>query len=80
MITNQVILVGYVETDPAFKKAKNDQFFVTFSLRAHDSWKDKDGNWQTQINWHPVSVWGEDLAYHTFEAIHKGDKVRIEGK
>jgi single-stranded DNA-binding protein len=50
MITNQVILVGYVGTDPAFKKTKNDQFFVTFSLRTHDSWKDKDGNWQTQTN------------------------------
>ena len=80
MITNQVVLVGYVGTDPAFKKAKNDQFFVMFSLRTHDFWKDKDGNWQAQTNWHPGSVQGEDLAYHTFETIHKGDKVRIEGK
>lgn len=80
MMTNQVILVGHVGTDPVFKKAKNDQFFVTFSLRVHDSWRDKEENRQTQTNWHPVSVWGEDLACHTFETILKGDKVRMEGK
>lgn len=80
MITNQVILLGYVGTDPQFKKTSKNQFFIKFSLATHESFKDKNGILQTQTHWHPISVWGEDLALHLFETIHKGDKVRVEGK
>jgi single-strand DNA-binding protein len=80
MINNQVILVGHLGTDPEFKMAKNEQFFVIFSLATQDSWKDKEGNWQTQTHWHRISVWGQDTASEVFDTIHKGDKVRIEGK
>jgi len=80
MITNQVTLVGHVGTNPEFRKTKNEQVFVKFSLATHESWKHKDGNWQTKTHWHNVSVWGQDMASVIFENIHKGNKVRLEGK
>ncbi len=76
----ELALVGFVGTEPEFKMAKNEQFFVTFSLATNDSWKDKEGNWQKQTHWHRISVWGQDMASEVFETIKKGNKVRIEGK
>ena len=80
MITNQVTLVGFVGTNPEFRKTKSEQLFVKFSLATHESWKDKDGSWQNKTHWHRVTVWGEDMATVIFENIHKGDRVRLEGK
>ncbi len=80
MITNLVTLVGFVGTNPEFKMIHNEKSFVKFSLATHESWKDKEGNWQTKTHWHRISVWGKEIASGVFENIHKGDKVRLEGK
>ena len=73
MITNQVTLVGFVGTNPELKTVNSEKSFVKFSLATHDSWKDKDGNWQTKTHWHRISVWGKEMA--SDQCLGEGDGI-----
>lgn len=80
MITNQVTLVGYVETVPEYKRTKNYESFIIFSLKTLESFKNKEGKLHTKTSWHRVSIWGDNTVPVIFKNIHKGDNVRLEGK
>lgn len=76
---NKVTLIGNTGGDPDFKTTESGTNVARFSLATSDAYKDKDGNWQNQTEWHNVVVW-RDLADRVNANLKKGMRVYVEGK
>lgn len=73
---NKVILIGNVGKDPEVRQFDNGHKKISFSLATNESYKDKDGAWQEQTEWHNVVGWG----FLAERPIAKGDTLYVEGK
>lgn len=76
---NKVILVGNLGKDPEIKTLDNGTKLASFTLATTESYKDKEGNYQDQTEWHRIVAW-RWLADLTEKSLKKGSKVYIEGK
>jgi len=75
---NKVILIGNLGKDPELSDA-NGTPVVNTTLATSESWKDRDGNKQTDTQWHNLSFWGRS-AEVVAQYAKKGDRLYIEGK
>lgn len=75
---NKVTLIGNLGGDPEIRTLENGTPVGRFSLATNENYKDKEGNWQTQTEWHNVVVWRE-LAERA-KNLKKGSTVYVEGK
>jgi single-strand DNA-binding protein len=75
---NKVTLVGHLGGDPEIRTLENGTPVGRFSVATNENYKDKDGNWQSQTEWHNVVVW-RDLAERA-KNLKKGSTVYVEGK
>ncbi len=73
---NKVILVGRLGRDPEIYEFEGGNKKISFSLATTESYRDREGNWQDQTEWHNI-VGYRYLAEKTFA---KGDLVYVEGK
>lgn len=73
---NKVILIGNVGKDPEIRQFDNGGKKIGFSLATSESYKDKDGAWQEQTDWHNIVGWG----FLAEKPIAKGDMLYVEGK
>lgn len=76
---NKVTLIGNLGGDPEVRHLENGTAVGRFSLATNENYKDKDGNWQKQTEWHNVVVW-RDLAERAEKLLKKGMMVYVEGK
>jgi single-strand DNA-binding protein len=78
-MVNRVTLIGNLGKDPEVRRLESGAVVAQFSLATNENYKDKDGNWQTQTEWHNIVVWraGAEQAERNFK---KGSTVYIEGK
>ncbi len=76
---NKVTLIGNLGGDPEIRHLENGTAVGRFSLATNESYKDKDGAWQTQTEWHNIVVWRE-LAERAEKQLKKGMPVYVEGK
>lgn len=76
---NKVTLIGNLGGDPETRRLDNGASVARFSLATNENYKDKDGNWQKQTEWHNVVVWRE-LAERAENMLKKGMLVYVEGK
>jgi len=76
---NKVTLIGNLGGDPEIRHLENGTAVGRFSLATNESYKDKDGTWQTQTEWHNIVVWRE-LAERAEKQLKKGASVYVEGK
>ena len=76
---NKAMLIGYVGADPDVRQTSNGSAVANFSLATTDKWTDKDGNKQSQTEWHRIVAWGR-LAEICGEYVSKGGQVYIEGR
>jgi single-strand DNA-binding protein len=76
---NKVILIGNLGKDPEVRRLENGAVVAKFSVATNESYKDKDGEWQTLTEWHDVVVW-RNLAERAERDLKKGKMVYIEGK
>lgn len=76
---NKVTLIGNLGADPEVRHLENGVTVARFSLATNESYKDKDGNFQTLTEWHNVVVWRE-LAERAERTLKKGMLVYVEGK
>ena len=76
---NKVTLIGNVGGDPDIRTLENGTQVGRFSLATNESYKDKEGNWQNQTEWHNVIIW-RDLAEKAATSVKKGATVYVEGK
>jgi single-strand DNA-binding protein len=76
---NKVILVGNLGDDPQIKNLDGNVKVAKFSLATNETFKDSNGQNQTQTEWHSVVVW-RGLADFAEKYLHKGSMVYLEGK
>ena len=79
MSINKVILVGNLGKDPELIKTPSGISLCKFSMATTERFKNKQGEQQTQTEWHNIVVWG-GLAETCGKWLHKGKQVYIEGK
>lgn len=73
---NKVILVGHLGRDPEVMTFDNGTKKATFSMATTESYRDKDGNWQDQTEWHNIVLW----RFLAEKNIIKGDQIYLEGR
>ena len=76
---NKVILVGNLGKDPELKYLEGNVARANFSLATSSSYKDKNGNYVDQTEWHNIVLW-RGLAESAEKYLKKGTQVYIEGK
>lgn len=73
---NRVILVGNLGKDPEVMTLENGVKFAKVGVATNESYKDREGNWVEQTEWHNVVLW----RWLAERNLVKGDTVYIEGK
>ena len=78
-MVNKIILIGNLGRDPEVRRLENGAVVAKFSVATNENYKDKNGEWQTQTEWHDVVVW-RHLAERAERDLAKGKLVYVEGK
>ena len=79
---NKVILIGNLGRDPEVISFDNGTRKMSATLATTERYRDRDGNWQEQTEWHNLVSWGP-LAQDIFEKRRnyaKGDQMYVEGR
>lgn len=76
---NRVTLVGNLGKDPEVRHFENGGSVARLTVATNENYKDKDGNWQTQTEWHNVVAWRAN-AERAEKEMKKGTMVFVEGK
>tara|TARA_X000001316_G_scaffold4768_1_gene1064 strand:- start:250 stop:660 length:411 start_codon:yes stop_codon:yes gene_type:complete len=78
-MVNRVTLIGNLGKDPEVRRLENGAVVAKFSVATSENYKDKSGEWQTQVEWHDVVCW-RNLAEKAESTLKKGAQVYVEGK
>lgn len=76
---NKVTLVGRLGSDPEIRTLESGTMVAKFSIATSENYRDRDGNWQEQTEWHEVVVW-RGLAERAQEYLRKGTLIYLDGK
>jgi len=78
-LTNTVSMIGRLGANPEIISTNKDLLLARFRLAVNTSFKDKDGIWNTQTQWHTIKAWGK-TAELVQQNLQKGQKIMIEGR
>lgn len=78
-LRNKVQLIGHVGADPIITNLESGKILVRFSLATNESYKNANGEKQTNTNWHNLVAWGK-TAQIIEKYVIKGKEIAIEGK
>ena len=78
-MVNKVTLIGNLGRDPEIRRLESGAAVAKFSVATNENYKDKNGEWQTQTEWHDVVVW-RTLAERAERDLKKGSMIYLEGK
>lgn len=78
-MVNKVTLIGNLGKDPEVRHFDNGGSVARLTLATNESYKDKEGVWQNQTEWHNVIAW-RALADRAEKDLKKGSLVYVEGK
>ncbi len=76
---NSIQLIGNVGRDPEITKTSSGAKVGKVSLATNESYKDKNGEWTEETQWHNLVAWG-NLADYMENHITKGAYIGIRGK
>jgi single-strand DNA-binding protein len=76
---NKVMLIGNLGADPELKYTPSNRAVCNLRLATNEVFKDKDGNKQERVEWHRITVWG-DQAENCSKYLAKGRSVYLEGR
>lgn len=79
---NKVMLIGRLGKDPEVISFENGGKKMTVTLATSERYRDRNGQWQDQTEWHNIVAWG-NLANDIEEKRRnyiKGDLLFVEGK
>lgn len=79
MSFNRVILAGHLGNDIEIRKTHSGDSVCELRVATNEKYKDKNGDWQDNTEWHSVQVFGR-TADSCAQYIGKGSKVLVEGK
>ncbi|WP_282085323.1 single-stranded DNA-binding protein [Aquimarina algiphila] len=78
-IKNHVQLIGNVGIEPTITNLESGKKVARLSLATNENYKDKDGEKQTDTNWHTIVAWGK-VAEIIEKYVTKGKEIGISGK
>lgn len=73
------MLIGNLGRDPEVRHLDQNKSVARLAVATNENYKDKDGNWQTNTEWHTVNAW-RGLAEYCEKYLKKGSQVYVEGK
>jgi len=76
---NKVTLVGNLGRDPELRRLESGAAVAQFSIATSENYKDRNGEWQSQTEWHDVVLW-RNLAERAESQLKKGMLIYLEGK
>jgi single-strand DNA-binding protein len=76
---NRAQVIGNLTRDPEVRSLPSGQSVTNFAVATNRRWKDKDGNYKEDTQYHEVAVWGR-LGELASQMLSKGKKVYIEGR
>lgn len=76
---NKAILVGRLGKDPELSYLPSGQSVAKFTLATNRSYKDKNGDWKEETDWHNIVAWGK-LGETVSQYLTKGRQVYVEGR
>jgi len=76
---NKAILIGNLGKDPELRYTPSGQAVASFSIATTRKWRDKEGQFQEQTDWHNIVAWGKQ-AETINEYLKKGSPIYIEGR
>ena len=79
MSLNLAQVIGNLGADPELRYTSNGQAVCTLRLATDESYMGKDGQRQTNTQWHRVVVWGKQ-AEACKEYLNKGRQVYAQGR
>ena len=74
---NHVLLVGNVGQDPKVHTFDDGNKVVRLTVATNRNWKDTNGEWQQQTEWHNVQVRGPGT--ERAAALTKGARIMVQG-
>ena len=74
---NKVILLGNLGKDAEMTYTTGGQPVSKFSLATNRRWKDKNGEWQDETEWHNIVLWGKQAEGLT-QYLTKGRQIYID--
>lgn len=78
-MVNRVILIGNLGRDPEVRRLDSGAMVAKFPIATNENYKDRNGEWQQQTEWHDIVVW-RTLAERAENTLKKGMAVYVEGK
>lgn len=79
MYLNRVQIIGNITKDIELKALPSGSAVASFSVATNRTWKDKDGQKQTEVEYHSVTAFGK-TAELIKQYMGKGSKIYIEGR
>ena len=76
---NKVILLGNLGRDPDVTFIEGNICVAKFNLATTEYFRDKNGNTQSQTEWHSIVLW-RSLAELAIKNLKKGSCIYLEGK
>ena len=78
-MNNRVSLIGYAAVDAEVRTFESGKTNAKFKLATHDRYKNSEGEWQDETQYHSLISWGK-LAEYVGDQVKKGDAVVVSGK
>jgi len=78
-LRNSVRLIGHLGDNPKMRKLDSEKSVANFSVATNETFKDHNGNKQSETTWHKLVAWGKQ-AEVAEKYLKKGTEVAVEGK
>ncbi len=76
---NKVVLVGHLGGDPESRYTAAGNPVVTFNMATNETWKNSEGNYEDNTEWHRCVLFGK-MAENATDLLKKGQLLYLEGK
>lgn len=71
--------MGFLGNDPEIKKFGDDKSLARASIATNESYKNKEGEWVSETQWHNLVMWGGQAVFAE-KSLMKGSEIAIEGR
>jgi len=77
---NSVTIIGFVGADPEQREVrKNGSKFTVLSVATQRSYKNREDEWVSKVEWHRVAIFRPLPADRVLATVQKGSHVLVEG-
>lgn len=78
-LRNKVSLIGRLGGQPEVTKFESGTQVARMSIAINESYRDKNGEWIENTQWHSVVAWGKQVD-RVAKILSKGAEVAVEGR